>query len=63
VAMMVTRLLRLAATPRPADASDALALAICHVWRGGAAARLDAAVAAQRAQRAPAPRPMAAVPR
>ncbi len=45
VAAMVTRLLRLETAPRPADASDALALAICHVWRGGAAARLDAAVA------------------
>jgi len=50
VAMMVTRLLRLTSTPKPADASDALALAICHVWRGGAAARLDAAVVAQRAR-------------
>jgi crossover junction endodeoxyribonuclease RuvC len=64
VAMMVTRLLRLSTTPRPADASDALALAICHVWRGGAASRLDAAVAAQRAGRAPTVRrPMAVVPR
>ena len=33
VGAMVTRLLRLA-HPRPADARDALALAICHVWRG-----------------------------
>jgi crossover junction endodeoxyribonuclease RuvC len=45
VSAMVTRLLRLETAPRPADASDALALAICHVWRGGAVARLDAAVA------------------
>ena len=29
-AAMVTRLLRLAESPRPADAADALALAICH---------------------------------
>ncbi len=36
---MVTRLLRLDAPPKPADAADALALAICHVWRGGAQAR------------------------
>ncbi|WP_026341860.1 crossover junction endodeoxyribonuclease RuvC [Actinomadura atramentaria] len=43
VTSMVTRLLRLTAAPRPADAADALALAICHVWRGGAQARLDAA--------------------
>ncbi|MEP7091881.1 MAG: crossover junction endodeoxyribonuclease RuvC [Nocardioidaceae bacterium] len=46
VAAMVTRLLRLDAPPRPADAADALALAICHIWRGGAQSRLDAAVAA-----------------
>jgi crossover junction endodeoxyribonuclease RuvC len=44
VAQMVTRLLRLPAAPTPADASDALALAICHIWRGGADARLDAAM-------------------
>ena len=42
---MVTRLLRLAEPPRPADAADALALAICHIWRGGTRARLAAAVA------------------
>ncbi len=41
---MVTRLLKLDAPPRPADAADALALAICHVWRGGTRARLAAAV-------------------
>ena len=51
VAAMVVQLLRLDAAPTPADASDALALAICHVWRGAATARLDEAVArAQRAQ-------------
>jgi crossover junction endodeoxyribonuclease RuvC len=43
VAAMVTRLLRLDAPPTPADASDALALAICHLWRGGAQSRIDAA--------------------
>jgi crossover junction endodeoxyribonuclease RuvC len=37
VAAMVARLLRLAAAPRPADATDALALAICHVWQPSAA--------------------------
>jgi crossover junction endodeoxyribonuclease RuvC len=51
VTMMVTRLLRLETAPKPADAADALALAICHVWRGGAQARLAAARAA-----VPAPR-------
>jgi crossover junction endodeoxyribonuclease RuvC len=45
VGAMVTRLLRLAERPRPADAADALALAICQVWRGGAQSRLAAAVA------------------
>ncbi|REE94681.1 Holliday junction endonuclease RuvC [Thermomonospora umbrina] len=54
VTMMVTRLLRLDVAPRPADAADALALAICHVWRGGAQARLDAA--ARRAVRPTTPR-------
>jgi crossover junction endodeoxyribonuclease RuvC len=38
VATMVTRILRLPAAPTPADASDALALAICHLWRDGTAA-------------------------
>ena len=46
VGAMVARILRLDAVPSPADAADALALAITHVWRGGAQARLDAAVAA-----------------
>ena len=46
VGVMVTRLLRLDAMPKPADAADALALAICHLWRGPAAGRLAAAVAA-----------------
>jgi crossover junction endodeoxyribonuclease RuvC len=44
VTAMVTRLLRLEVAPRPADAADALALAICHVWRGGARDRLAAAL-------------------
>jgi crossover junction endodeoxyribonuclease RuvC len=45
VTTMVTRLLRLEQRPRPADAADALALAICHLWRGGTANRLAAAAA------------------
>lgn len=45
VGAMVTRILRLDATPKPADAADALALAITHIWRGGAQARIDAALA------------------
>jgi crossover junction endodeoxyribonuclease RuvC len=45
VTAMVTRLLRLTERPKPADAADALALAICHIWRGGTASRLAAAAA------------------
>jgi crossover junction endodeoxyribonuclease RuvC len=33
VQVMVTRLLDLAAVPEPPDAADALALALCHLWR------------------------------
>ncbi|WP_194814082.1 crossover junction endodeoxyribonuclease RuvC [Nocardia sp. XZ_19_385] len=33
VTTMVTRILGLAVAPKPADAADALALAICHCWR------------------------------
>ncbi|MEU6081312.1 crossover junction endodeoxyribonuclease RuvC [Streptomyces sp. NPDC047108] len=48
VGAMVTRLLRLDAPPRPADAADALALAICHIWRSPALNRLQQAHAAAR---------------
>jgi crossover junction endodeoxyribonuclease RuvC len=40
VASMVTRLLGLTEAPKPADAADALAIAICHVWRAPTANRL-----------------------
>ena len=43
VTAMVTRLLRMDGPPRPADTADALALAICHLWRGGMQRRLAAA--------------------
>jgi crossover junction endodeoxyribonuclease RuvC len=49
VTTMVTRLLHLSERPTPADAADALALAICHLWRGQADFRLAAALAASRA--------------
>jgi crossover junction endodeoxyribonuclease RuvC len=35
VGTMVARVLRLDDVPKPADAADALALAICHAWRSG----------------------------
>ena len=46
VTAMVTRLLRMDGPPRPADTADALALAICHLWRGGMQRRLAAAAEA-----------------
>lgn len=33
VTTMVTRLLGLPEAPRPADAADAIAIAVCHAWR------------------------------
>ena len=45
VAAMVVRVLQLDQQPRPADATDALALAVCAVWRGGALAQRAAAQA------------------
>jgi crossover junction endodeoxyribonuclease RuvC len=42
VQQMVARLLRLDGPPKPADAADALALALCHLWR----ARTEQSVAA-----------------
>jgi crossover junction endodeoxyribonuclease RuvC len=38
VTAMVQRILGLAVAPTPADAADALALAICHGWRGASSA-------------------------
>lgn len=40
VTTMVTRLLNLDVIPKPADAADAIALALCHAMRGTAASRL-----------------------
>ncbi|MEZ5116934.1 MAG: crossover junction endodeoxyribonuclease RuvC [Candidatus Nanopelagicales bacterium] len=53
VTAMVTRLLRLPEAPRPADAADALALAICHLWRGDGAVRIASAAAAAPPSRIP----------
>jgi crossover junction endodeoxyribonuclease RuvC len=62
VQTMVTRLLELPRAPKPPDAADALALALCHSWRARfdrerdahpASSRLQSAIAAavQKAQR------------
>ena len=45
VQAMVQRLLRLATPPKPADAADAAALALCHLAHAPVQARLAAAVA------------------
>jgi crossover junction endodeoxyribonuclease RuvC len=45
VTAMVTRILALQTKPTPADAADALALAICHCWRAPMIARMAAAEA------------------
>lgn len=50
VTTMVTRILSLSEAPKPADAADALALAICHQWRGAGAARRELAAASERAR-------------
>lgn len=55
VGAMVMRILRLDTPPKPADAADALALAITHIWRGGAQARIDAAVTKATGGRRPVP--------
>ncbi len=56
VGAMVARVLGLVAVPKPADAADALALAICHAWRGSAGGDFDTrpAVAALSAGATPA---------
>ncbi|MER7012110.1 crossover junction endodeoxyribonuclease RuvC [Saccharopolyspora sp. NPDC000359] len=45
VTTMITKILGLAAAPKPADAADALALAVCHLWRAPMANRLAQAEA------------------
>lgn len=52
VQTMVARVLRLDALPQPADAADALAIALCHAWRRGAPAASSGAGALTPAQRA-----------
>ena len=51
VTEMVTRILALQQKPTPADAADALALAICHCWRAPMIARMAAAEAMAAEQR------------
>ena len=48
VAEMVKRILNLEVIPKPVDATDSLALAITHAWRGEGTSRLTAAVKAEK---------------
>jgi crossover junction endodeoxyribonuclease RuvC len=48
VSEMVKRLLNLKEIPKPADSADALALAICHIWRGAGESKIKSALAAEK---------------
>ena len=50
VALMVQKILDLETIPKPVDATDALALAICHIWRGGGNTKIAAALAAEQSR-------------
>jgi len=50
VALMVQKILNLDTIPKPVDATDALALAICHIWRGGGNAKIAQALAAEQSR-------------
>lgn len=52
VQTMVARVLRLDALPHPADAADALAIALCHAWRRSGSLAQPGATALTPAQRA-----------
>lgn len=48
VAQMVKKILRLDVIPKPVDATDSLALAICHAWRGSGNNKIAIALAAEK---------------
>ncbi len=50
VTTMVTKILRLSAPPKPADAADALALAIAHAWRSGPGSQVSSSEGSTAAQ-------------
>lgn len=52
VQAMIARILRLDAPPQPADAADALAIALCHAWRRGGPGAVTARGGPTPAQRA-----------
>lgn len=48
VAQMVKKILHLDVIPKPVDATDSLALAICHAWRGTGNNKIAMALAAEK---------------
>lgn len=48
VAEMVKRILNLDEIPKPVDSTDALALSICHMWRGTGNSRIEDALRAEK---------------
>jgi crossover junction endodeoxyribonuclease RuvC len=50
VALMVQKILNIDTIPKPVDATDALALAICHIWRGGGNTKIAQALAAEKSR-------------
>lgn len=50
VAQMVKRLLNLNEIPKPVDSTDALALAICHLWRGTGNYKIEDALQAEKSR-------------
>ena len=48
VSKMVLNILKLDEAPKPADSADALALAICHIWRGGGNTKIADALAKEK---------------
>ncbi len=50
VALMVQKILNLETIPKPVDATDALALAICNIWRGGGNTKIAQALAAEQSR-------------
>ena len=50
VADMVVQILSLKEAPKPVDSTDALALAICNIWRAGATSKIEEALVREKAR-------------
>ena len=50
VATMVTKIINLSEAPKPVDTTDALALAICHHWRGQSGDMVKSALQKERSR-------------